>query len=138
MNRRVFIKQSSLAVSTAAIVQSFSLWRNEQPMGIQLYSLRENIKKDVEGTLKKIAEIGFKEIETFGYSLKNKFWGVDARKFKVILDKLGLNSPSGHYNFGGFLQSNSPIDDFHYVIEVANILNQEYIIIPIIPKDLRG
>ncbi|MDX1545285.1 MAG: sugar phosphate isomerase/epimerase, partial [Christiangramia sp.] len=139
MQRRKFIKQSGLGLAAVSFgPRLFTVFNTEQPLGIQLYSLRENIKADVEGTLSKIAKIGFKEIETFGYSLKNNFWGMDVKEFKKLLDKYELNSPSGHYNLGTFLRPGGTIDDFQYILEVAKMLDQGYIIIPSIPKELRG
>lgn len=54
-------------------------------IGLQLYSLRDIIGKDVKGIIAKVAAIGYKEVETFGYSSKDGFWGLDAKAFHQLL-----------------------------------------------------
>jgi len=44
-------------------------------VGLQLYSLRDQLPKDVKGTIAKWPLAGYKEVETFGYSKQNGFWG---------------------------------------------------------------
>lgn len=138
MQRRKFIKQAGLGLTAASIgPKLFSIFKTDHPLGIQLYSLKENIKTDAGETVAKIAEIGFKEIETFGYSGKNKFWGKEIKEFKKMLEYYELTSPSGHYNLNPFLQKEGTIADFEYVLEVAKNMGQKYVIIPAISKDLR-
>ncbi len=45
---------------------------------------------DVEGSLKKVAEIGFKEIES-AYSKKPGYYGMKPKEFKSFLERFGLN-----------------------------------------------
>ncbi len=60
------------------------------PIGIQLYSLREETEKDFVGTLEKVAEIGFEGVEFAGYA------DIDAPTMKGHLDRLGLKPVSSH------------------------------------------
>ena len=63
--------------------------------GIQLYSLRDDMEKDAKGTLKKVAAMGYKEIES--YPGKNGFlWGMTPAEFKSYMSELGLTAVSTH------------------------------------------
>ena len=46
-------------------------------VGLQLYTLRDQLPKDPKGVIAKVAAAGYKEVETFGYSKKGGFWGRD-------------------------------------------------------------
>ena len=59
-------------------------------VGIQLYSLRDEMKKDMDATLKRVAEIGFKYVEFAG------FFDKKAEDVKAMLDKYGLTAISVH------------------------------------------
>lgn len=138
ISRRRFVKRSALAVTAASLMPNM-IFANAAPrvVGLQLYSLRETIGNDVAGTLKKVAGIGFKEVETYGYSPENGFWGLSVSEFKKLLDQNGLTTPSGHYSVDPFLAINGSDDDFKYLIDVAHELGQKYIVIPSLGDDLR-
>ncbi|MBW5448891.1 TIM barrel protein [Cohnella sp. CFH 77786] len=59
-------------------------------VGIQLYSVRDLSEKDFLGTIRQIAEIGYKNVELAGY------YGVGAKDLRVALSDAGLNAPSAH------------------------------------------
>ena len=61
------------------------------PLGLQLYSLRELLPKDFDGTLKAIAAAGYTEVEAAGY------YAMSAPEFKQSMDGAGLRCVSGHY-----------------------------------------
>lgn len=136
-NRREFIKQSGLAFAAATVLPTMAFSETKKhAIGLQLYSLRETIGNDVEGTIAKVADLGFKEVETYGYSQENKFWGLSVKEFKNILDKNGLDTPSGHYGVDPFLAQGGTRDDFTFNLDVANELDQKYVIIPYIGGNL--
>ena len=83
-------------------------------IGLQLYSLREQFKQDVPGTLDKVRDFGIKYVELAGT------YGVPATKFKELLDARGLKAVSGHFSFE---QCRDHIDD---VIAEARIFGLEY------------
>ena len=138
-HRRTFIKQSGLALAATTILPSIVFNETKKhPIGLQLYSLRETIGSDVKGTLAKVADLGFKEVETYGYSQENKFWGLSVKEFKSILDDNGLTTPSGHYGVDPFLAQGGTKDDFAFNLDVANELGQKYVIVPYIGGNLRN
>lgn len=138
VKRRTFLKQSGLAFAATTLIPStlFSC-QNNRSIGLQLYSLRESIAQDVKGTIEKVAQVGIKEVETYGYSPEGKFWGLEIKEFKKILDDNGLITPAGHYGFDPFLEVNGTKDDLKYSLDVAKELNQNYMVISHIAENLR-
>src|SRR6478609_1947754 len=71
MKRREFIQYSSLAVGgmlLPSLVGCGTSEKMQKSIGLQLYSLRDIIKKDVQGTLKEVAKIGYKKVESYSYA----------------------------------------------------------------------
>lgn len=137
-SRRNFIKQAGLAAAGALVLPSFacSALAPTKKVGLQLYSLREQLPKDVRGTIAKVAQAGYTEVETFGYSLKDKFWGLDPKSFKSLLTEHGLTSPSGHYGMDKFMTDGNP-EDLKSYIEAANIVGGEFITVPYLSDSVR-
>jgi sugar phosphate isomerase/epimerase len=95
MNRRDFLRTTA-AGAAAAAVPSFipaSLFASPygKPVGLQLYTLRDQLEKDVAGTIAQVAKIGYKDVEI--YSL----YGKSPAEFKKILSDNGITASSGHY-----------------------------------------
>jgi len=96
MQRRDLLKLlGSTTLGAAAfpqLVRAAALYpaRKLDRVGIQLYTVRDQMKKDFEGTLTAIAGIGYKEVEFAGYF---DHAPADVRK---LLDKLKITSPSAH------------------------------------------
>src|SRR5256885_14003990 len=63
------------------------------PVGLQLYSLREQFKKDVPGTLDEVKRFGIKYVELAGT------YGESPEKFKADLKQRGLEPVSAHYPY---------------------------------------
>lgn len=101
-------------------------------LGVQLYSIREDMKKDPLGSLKKVAEMGYKNVEHANY-VDRKFYGWGAKDFRKILDDLGLKMPSGHtvmrkehWDEG----KKDFSDSWKWTVEDAAILGQQIVISP--------
>ncbi len=111
MNRRHFFKQSGLAIGVAAIGSgALASTPNARPgttvvnagtkkIGLQLYSLRTDMDKDAAGTLKAVAGMGYKSLESYG-SNGDKFFGKTPADFKKQLADLGMWMSSSHTGFG--------------------------------------
>lgn len=100
-SRRSFIKQAGLAAGAALLIPSFAFDKVTKNVGIQLYSLRKDLPGDVKGIIAKVAEAGYKEVETYGFA-NGKFWGLTPKEFKTLLKDNGLKAPSGHYGMDEF------------------------------------
>ena len=135
-SRRDFIKLAGMAAAGAAIAPSFAFSAPAKTVGLQLYSMREQLPKDVRGTIKKVAEAGYKEVETYGYSVTNKYWGLDPKSFKSLLTDNGLTAPSGHYGMDTFLGTGNA-EELKTYIEAANTIGSSYIVVPYIGDSLR-
>lgn len=137
IKRRDFLINSGLAISALAIAPSLAFTTKKSNIGIQLYTLRESLPKDVKGVLEQVSKAGYKEVETYGFSIKEGFFGTSPKEFKSILNDNGLKCPSGHYDFSSLMKDNSK-DFLKASIETANILESEYVVVPWFPAELRG
>lgn len=141
ISRRNFLLKGSLAIAGAALLPDHLLAAavRKPVLGIQLYSIREDMKKDPSGTLKQLAAMGYKNVEHAGYS-KRKFYGYSAKEFKKLLDDLGLLMPSGHTVMGKQhwdAAKNDFTDEWKYTVEDAAIVGQHYVISPWLDESLR-
>ncbi|SKB92099.1 sugar phosphate isomerase/epimerase family protein [Daejeonella lutea] len=135
-NRRIFLQQAAL-IGAGVLANPVDLFsKPNQKVGLQLYTLRDQISKDVHGVIAKVADIGFREVETYGYSLKGGFWGLNIKEFKSLLKSHGLKSPSGHYNFDPYLGNNN-LDSLKENIEAAQGIGQKYLTVPYLSEPLR-
>ena len=62
------------------------------PLGLQLYSVRDLLPKDYDGTLRQLGAMGYREVEAAG------FFGHDAAEVKQVMDRAGLRCVSAHYS----------------------------------------
>jgi sugar phosphate isomerase/epimerase len=137
LSRRSFILNSSMAAAAALLVPSFAcLAADKKSVGLQLYSLRDELPKDVKGTIAKVAKAGFKEVETYGFSIKDQFWGLTPAEFKKLLDDNGLKAPSGHYGLGSYLTDGNT-EELKAAIAAAKVLESEYVTIPWLDESIR-
>jgi len=91
-SRRTFLKAAGAVSAAACIGSRFSAASARHvPVGLQLYSVREQLPKDFDGTLKAIAAAGYTEVEAAGY------YAMSAQEFKQSMDAAGLRCVSGHY-----------------------------------------
>jgi sugar phosphate isomerase/epimerase len=139
-SRRTFLKQAGLLTSAALLSSAFTS-KEKFKLGLQLYTMREPMAADAAGTLKKIAAIGYQELETYGYDPdKNQYYGYDAKTFYNVLNDNNLSTSTGHYDLNLFV--NKPADDLkRYVdqcIEGAHALHQEYITWPWLDPESRS
>ncbi len=138
--RRDFIKQAGLLAMATSVLPNFACSAMKplanKNIGLQLYSLRDVIGKDITGIIEKVAAMGYKEVETYGYSRKDGFWGLDAKAFASLLNKNGIKSPSGHFGMDEYMVGKGD-DDLKSYIEAANILGSEYVTVPWLGANIR-
>jgi sugar phosphate isomerase/epimerase len=119
MNRRTFIESSVAAAMFSSTASP--LWAAEHHIdrvGLQLYTVRELMKQDFDGTIAGVAQIGYKEVEFAGYN------GKSPQEARAAIDKNGLTSPSAHHDIGALEKNLSAITDG------ANVIGQKFIVCP--------
>lgn len=73
--------------------------KNDKIIGLQLYSVRDAMNEDPMGTLKGVAEIGYKELEMANYG-NGKFYGMSPADFRKAVEDLGMKVTSSHVGYG--------------------------------------
>jgi sugar phosphate isomerase/epimerase len=137
ISRRRFMKHAGAFAAGALVLPQQS---RRYKLGLQLYTVRAAMRQDLDGTLKRIAGIGYEELETYGFDPEGlRFYGLEAGTFAQRLKDLNLTTPSGHYDLNRYV--NTGIDELkRYVdrcIEGARALGQSYITWPLIDADSR-
>jgi sugar phosphate isomerase/epimerase len=129
INRRKFLTQAGLLSAGMMMAPDLLSAKPARIVGLQLFSLRNQLPKDVKGVIPKIAAAGYKNVEPFGYSKQRGFWGLDAKAFSDLLKANGLSTASGHFDMNQYLVQGKT-DDLENYIEAANITGMSYIIVP--------
>ena len=91
MNRRTFLESAALFLAgrVAQAAPPAPDWKKQ--VGLELYTVRDLTPKDYEGTLAKVAEIGYKEVEA-----ATDYAKMEPKQFRAMLDRYGLAMPSTH------------------------------------------
>jgi sugar phosphate isomerase/epimerase len=119
MNRRTFIESSiAAAVVSATARPAWGAVHHIDRIGLQLYTVRELMKQDFDGTIAGVAKIGYKEVEFAGY------FGKTPKEAKAVIDANGLTSPSAHHPIDA-LESKLP-----EILEGAHVIGQKFIVCP--------
>jgi len=139
MERRTFVKTMAATLVLPAIgcasspsvviasSPSVVTGRRLKRVGVQLYSLRDAAKVDLERTLADIAAVGYRDVELLG-SMNN--FGMAPERLRAVLDRLGLRAPSTHVG-------TNVLDDLDRQIDVARTLGHEYLIVAGFPEERR-
>ncbi|HZK94649.1 MAG TPA: sugar phosphate isomerase/epimerase family protein [Prolixibacteraceae bacterium] len=140
-SRRTFLKNSAVLLTGTALLSktSFAASKPNEILGLQLYSVRDDMKKDPIGTLTQLAKMGYKNVEHANY-INRKFYGYTAAEFKKILDDLGLKMPSGHTVMGKNhwdAEKKEFSDSWKNTIEDAGYMGQKYVISPSMEQSMR-
>ena len=140
-SRRTFLKNSAVLIAGTTLLSktAFATSKPNEILGLQLYSVRDDMKKDPIGTLTQLAKMGYKNVEHANY-INRKFYGYTAAEFKKILDDLGLKMPSGHTVMGkNHWDADKKVfsDSWKYTIEDAGYMGQKYVISPSMEESMR-
>lgn len=141
LSRRHFIAASGLGAAAliaprlaraqpAAAARS---GKKEMPVGIELYAVRQALQKDLPGTLREVARIGYKVVEFYSPYLGWTF--PYAKEVRVMLDDLGLKCHSTH-NSGAAALIDPGITA--KAIELNQILGARHIIAASPPRGVAG
>lgn len=99
--------------------------------GIQIYSVRNQLKEDFQQTMKKVADTGYKIVEGYGLGSDGMYLGsVTPADYKKTVDDLGMSMISTH---SGYFTA----DDASQMIDAAKASGVEYLVTPWIPQEIR-
>jgi sugar phosphate isomerase/epimerase len=131
MDRRTFLATVGLAAAGTQLACTSGLHaagggRRLRRVGLQLYSLRDDARRDLERTLADIAAAGYQDVELLG-SFDN--FGTPPARVRAILDRNGLRAPSTHV--GG-----DALDDLERQLDAAQTLGHHYLVVASLP--IRG
>jgi sugar phosphate isomerase/epimerase len=117
----------------------FAAAANRPLVGIQLYSVRADMKADPAGTLQKLSAMGYRYVEHANY-VNRKFYGYTPADFKKLLQDLGLEMRSGHTVMGKEhwdAARKDFSDSWKHTVEDAAVVGQEYVISPWLDNSMR-
>lgn len=144
-NRRDFIKTGTYIAAGSIILPAVSCTSGaketkekaippppkKMDVGIQVYSVRNQLKEDFAGTMKKVSEIGYKVIEGYGLGLDGKFLGkINSADYRKTIEDLGMRHVATHCGY--FKHEEAP-----QMIDAAKLAGVEFLVIPGIPGDIR-
>jgi len=140
-SRRSFIKNSAVLLAGTSLLSNaaFAAAKPSEILGLQLYSVRDDMKKDPVGTLTQLAKMGYKHVEHANY-IDRKFYGFSPKEFKKVLDDLGLKMVAGHTVLGKNHWDESKkvfTDAWKYTVEDAAFMGQKYVISPWMDESMR-
>lgn len=142
-SRRTFIKSGAALIAAAAVMPREVLAakkRKKGIIGVQLYSVRDDMRKDPLGSLRKVAAMGYEYVEHANY-VDRKFYGYTPQEFRKVLDDLGLKMISGHTVMGRNHWDearNDFSDSWKYTVDDAAVLGQRYVVSPSMDNSMRS
>lgn len=131
MNRRSFLNQflcgsvAGLALMNSKTMAVTPPMKKLSKIGMQLYMVRRELEKDFEGTLKRVAALGYREVEFAGY------FNHKPAEVRTILDRYSLASPAGH------VQLAAARGDLSEMIEAAHVIGHKYLLVAWSPPEER-
>ncbi len=140
-SRRTFVKSGAMVALGAAILPRSVFASNAQKgmVGIQLYSIRDDMMKDPVGSLTQLAKMGYVYVEHANY-VDKKFYGFLAPEFRKKLDGMGLKMISGHTVMGKQHWDETKkdfSDSWKKTVEDAAVLGQKWVISPYMDESMR-
>ena len=118
MNRREFVSSSVAALACMGASRMFGA-AGPRPIGLQIYTLRDQAEKNLPAVLEAVHKIGYAEVELY-WSL----YSHPASELRKMLDEHGLKAPAGHFDYDG-LESK---------LDYARALGLTYVICPMLPE----
>ncbi|MBL0937919.1 MAG: sugar phosphate isomerase/epimerase [Gemmatimonadaceae bacterium] len=95
-------------------------------VGLQLYTVRSALSKDIEGTMAAVAKAGITEVEFFN------LFGKDAAFWREQLSRNGLTAPAAHEGLP------NTDDGWDPIFERANVIGHKVVFVPFVGNEYRG
>jgi sugar phosphate isomerase/epimerase len=121
MNKQTFSRRSFLAFTAAIPWEWRSVASTAIPVGIEMYSVRDALKKDLQGTVRAIAGMGYQGLEF--YAPYFEWTPTQAKEMKKVLDDLGIRCFSTH-NDAAYLKK----ENVQNAIDLNLILGSKYVV----------
>jgi sugar phosphate isomerase/epimerase len=103
-SRRSFLAMSAVLPWAFRGVASGARSAGAIPAGLELYSVREELKKDLEGTVRAVAQMGYQAVEFYGPYFE---WSeAQTKQIRKVLDELGIRCYSTHNDAENFSMKN--------------------------------
>jgi len=152
INRRKFLQTAALSAAGALIANHvLSTGKLTKKVGVQLFSVPKALDTDFAGTIKMLANIGYKEVELFGpYPFSTQaakdswrpigeslgfkgsgFFGHSVKDVKAVLSQNDMSAPSMHSDLDTLQNAMGKL------AEAAHVLGSTYVVLPAIPQDKR-
>lgn len=128
MNRRHFINRLTLAAAGLSLSAPNALAAGKRRLsriGMQLYTVRRELEKDFEGTLAKVAALGYREVEFAGY------FGHKPAEVKALLKRLKLDAPAAHMSLSELR------GDLRPLLDAAQTIGHKYLLVAWLPPEER-
>lgn len=124
MKRREFIQTAAFATAGMLSLPTFlAAGKGSKALGLQLYTLRDTFPKDPKAVMKQVADLGYKELEAFGYK-DGKIFGLDYKEFGAYAKSLGMKVTSGHYGIDVVRSG------WEKAVADAKAIGQKYMVVP--------
>jgi len=127
-----FAGQVSVAQAADDTAPAFHSGAKQYPIGLELYSVREELARNLPKTLKTVAQLGYQVVEF--YAPYFQWTPPYAKEVRAQLDDLGLRCYSTHNGFESFM----PGENLAHAIELNQILGTRYIVLASAPGRTRG
>lgn len=131
-SRREFLRITAAGTIGAAFLSQYGC-KSAPKIGLQLYTIRDAMDKDVPGSLKKVSEIGYKYIELAGYA-NGQFYKYEPVEFRKLVNDLGMEILSSHTQVEG---AGVTLDNAKKMAEDHAKLGVKYCLQPWIVEEMR-
>jgi sugar phosphate isomerase/epimerase len=125
MDRRSFVTAMTAAIGFGRVAGFAAGDPLLKRAGLQLYTVRDLMKQDMERTLEQVAAIGYEEVEFAGY------FGHEPKAIRAMLDRCGLKAPAAH------VSEKLLTGEWARIFADAKIIGHEYVIVPSTEPDQR-
>ena len=122
MNRREFARAAGAGLLSSTV---YRLSSRISPIGLQLYTVRDLMQRDFEGTIAAVAHVGYREVEFAGY------FNHTPQQVREILRRHRLRAPSFHIEAGALG------DGYDRILDSAKIIGHEYVTVAWTPEEVR-
>jgi len=127
MKRRHFIQNLSFGAAGLYMSPLLADQFKKKSLNVQLYTVRDAVSKNLEGTLERLAGLGYKNIELYGYN--GTFFGKTVSEFKTILGNTGIKVLSSHHTTGIAMKGKGTLSDgWDKAIEDVHAIGAEYMV----------